>query len=440
VVNDNVGIGKAAAAFFLNLGNFRSFAFIPDELDRSWSAERGKAFGDELAAHGKSCTFYTCGKKGSAGEKALAQFLNGLEKPAAVFAAWDGRAADALHAARVARLRVPEEISVLGVDDDKLICEHTRPALSSIRTDAEGMGEEAARLLAGMIRSGRTTLRKPITRPILNIIERDSTRTPVPAAQLIRRATAFIEAEAHKDIRPEDVARGLNVSRRLLDLRFREYEHMSLSEKIIQRKIETAKRLLTESSIAVKDVFRSAGFASVTNANKIFKTATGLTPAAWRLRGANPPGGGENRRRPPFQILEEISGADERDLNALTSLLDPSAEFDAASLRQSMRDGSATVFVKRTRGRIVAAAAIARFSTPTGTHHRIEDVIVHPTLRGKGIGKKMMTHLLDHLRSRQAKSVELTSRPSRVAANALYRSLGFARRETNVYEYRFGRD
>ena len=340
VVNDNFGIGKAAAAFFLNLGSFRSFAFIPDELDRSWSAERGKAFGDELAAHGKSCTFYTGGKKGSAGEKALAQFLNGLEKPAAVFAAWDGRAADALHAARVARLRVPEEISVLGVDDDKLICEQTRPALSSIRTDAEGMGEEAARLLAGMIRSGRTTLRKPITRPILNIIERDSTRTP----------------------------------------------------------------------------------------------------AAWRLRGANPPGGGENRRRPPFQILEEISGADERDLSALTSLLDPSAEFDAASLRQSMRDGSATVFVKRTRGRIVAAAAIARFSTPTGTHHRIEDVIVHPTLRGKGIGKKMMTHLLDHLRSRQAKSVELTSRPSRVAANALYRSLGFAQRETNVYEYRFGLD
>ena len=438
VANDNNGIGKAAADFFLNLGNFRSFAFIPDELERDWSAQREKAFAGTLAAHGKSCSVFTGEKKGNRGEKALASFLDGLEKPAAVFAAWDGRAADALHAARIADLRVPEEISVLGVDDDELICEHTRPALSSIRTDAEGMGETAAKLLAETIKKGKTAVRKPVTRPILGIIERDSTRTPAPAAQLIRRANAYIEAEAHNGIHPDDVARALNVSRRLLDLRFREYEHTSLSEKITCRKIETAKRLLTESSSAVKDVFRGAGFASVTNANKLFKAATGMTPAAWRLRRAKPAEESENGRRLPFQPLAGISESDGRDLAALTALLDPQTVFDADAVRSAILCGNAEVFVKRSRGRIVAAATIARFSTPTGTHHRIEDVIVHPDLRGKGIGRKMMLHLLDHLRSRQAKSVELTSRPSRVAANALYRSLGFRQRTTNVYEFRFG--
>ena len=107
-------------------------------------------------------------------------------------------------------------------------------------------------------------------------------------------------------------------------------------------------------------------------------------------------------------------------------------------MNSAIRHGTALIFVKRQRKRIVAAATIARFSTPTGTHYRIEDVIVHPDQRGKGLGRKLMQHLLDHLRTLRAGSVELTSRPARVAANALYRALGFTPRETNVYTFRFG--
>jgi ribosomal protein S18 acetylase RimI-like enzyme len=66
--------------------------------------------------------------------------------------------------------------------------------------------------------------------------------------------------------------------------------------------------------------------------------------------------------------------------------------------------------------------------------------VVHPKLRGKGIGRKLMLYTLSKLRSLEAASVELTSRPARIAANELYRSLGFSRRKTNVYEYRFNQD
>lgn len=439
VANDNSGIGKAAAEFFMNLGNFRTFAFVPDADGRGWSTQRGEAFASELSAHGRKCRVFGNGKNRASNEDALIKFLDGLEKPAAVFAAWDGRAADVLHAARLAKLRVPEDVSVLGVDDDELICEHTHPALSSVRTDAEGMGEEAARLLSNLIRGKTGRVPRTSIRPVLGIVERASTRTPAPAAQIIRRAISFIEAEARNGIRPDDVARHLNVSRRLLDLRFREYENASLSEKITLCKIETAKRLLEESSSAIKDVFRLAGFASVTNANKLFKEETGMNPATWRERHRRGKSGEEKKKRPGgIEETVSLSAADERNLRGLVALLDPQAIFDAAAVRAAMRGGGTRIFIKRLRGRIIAAATLVGFKTPTGSHFRIEDVVVHPGQRGKGLGRKLMEHLLETLREEKAASVELTSRPSREAANRLYRSLGFQPRQTNVYEFRFG--
>ena len=138
-----------------------------------------------------------------------------------------------------------------------------------------------------------------------------------------------------------------------------------------------------------------------------------------------------------FEILTDLTEADASDLGALVELLDPSAGLDAAAVRSAIQTGTAVVIVRRRRGRIVASATIARFSSPTGTHHRIEDVIVDPQLRGRGTGRRLMEYALEHLRKTGASSVELTSRPSRIAANALYRSLGFKPRRTNVYEYRF---
>ena len=440
VVNDNEGIGKAAAGFFLRLGDFRTLAFVPDAAGRAWSALRGKAFAETLAAAGKPCRSYLPKKNGKPDEETLAVFLSKLEKPAAVFAAWDGRAADVLHAARIANLKVPDDIAVLGTDDDALICEHTHPPLSSVRPDSEGMGEDAAKLLAGLISGNVRRKSATVSRPVIGIVERESTRPPAPASQLIHRALAFIDAEACNGIRPGDVARHLKVSRRLLDLRFRQYETVSIAEKITSSRIEHAKRLLAETETPVKDAFRRAGFANVANANKLFKDATGMAPTAWRAEHVQSGGGADGPGRPPFEILADLPEQDAADLRELVAKLDPSALFDAGEVRSAVKSRNLRLIVHRRRGRIAAAACIAGFRTPTGTHYRIEDVVVHPKFRGKGIGRRIMLFALDTLRSLGAAGVELTSRPARVAANKLYRSLGFARRETNVYEYRFDRD
>ena len=98
--------------------------------------------------------------------------------------------------------------------------------------------------------------------------------------------------------------------------------------------------------------------------------------------------------------------------------------------------GTTSVFVLRRRSRIVASATAVRFSTPTGSHCRIENVVVDERMRGRGLGREIMEKTLDALRAMNVSHIELTSHPSRVAARALYRSLGFKPRKTGVFELR----
>ena len=279
VMNDNEGIGRAAAQHFLCLGGFRSFAYVPDVLSRSWSKLRGDAFAAALNKAGKNCETFN---SDSGGTTALSRFLSGLPRPAAVLAAWDGRAADVIRAAHLARLNIPGDIAILGVDDDDLICEHTIPPLSSVKTDAEGMGEAAAQIMLDMLGKRRKYGSKCVRCPIIGITERHTTKPPAPAAFMINRALAFIKAEATNGIRPSDVAKFLKVSRRLLDLRFRQFESKSVAKTIAQERLTAAMRLLAETDFPVKSIFRQSGFGNISHATKFFKRATGVSPEAWR--------------------------------------------------------------------------------------------------------------------------------------------------------------
>ena len=154
-----------------------------------------------------------------------------------------------------------------------------------------------------------------------------------------------------------------------------------------------------------------------------------LRPGARRGKQCN--GDGEDYA---FRRLDRISRADAETLGRLALQLSPSARFDAGALRRSIRQGSTNVFVLRLGGRIAASATAVQFSTPTGAHCRIEDVVVDERMRGRGLGRTVMRKTLDTLRAMKVAHVELTSRPSRVAAKALYRSLGFSPRDTGVFE------
>jgi ribosomal protein S18 acetylase RimI-like enzyme len=107
----------------------------------------------------------------------------------------------------------------------------------------------------------------------------------------------------------------------------------------------------------------------------------------------------------------------------------------ASELAEMISSPSTVVFIARVDGAIVGSLTLAVFRIPTGVRAWIEDVVVDGSARGHGVGEALNKAALDEARSRGAVTVDLTSRPSREAANRLYQRLGFVARETNVYRY-----
>jgi ribosomal protein S18 acetylase RimI-like enzyme len=123
-------------------------------------------------------------------------------------------------------------------------------------------------------------------------------------------------------------------------------------------------------------------------------------------------------------------------LNALLPQLSSSAPpLDAADVESMTRSDAATLFVAYDEGRLVGTLTLVIFAIPTGQRAWIEDVVVDEDARGLGIGEQLTLAAIEEARQRGVRTLDLTSRPSRKAANALYRKLGFERRETNVYRF-----
>lgn len=133
-------------------------------------------------------------------------------------------------------------------------------------------------------------------------------------------------------------------------------------------------------------------------------------------------------------VDDELIDAFERLIPQLSSSSPPPSHDHLTALVSSE---DTVLFVARVDGRILASLTLAFYRIPTGTKAWIEDVVVDSDARGRGVGELLNRAALDEARARGAKDVSLTSRPSREAANRLYRRIGFAPRETNVYRYTF---
>ena len=107
----------------------------------------------------------------------------------------------------------------------------------------------------------------------------------------------------------------------------------------------------------------------------------------------------------------------------------------SSELQEIVSSDSSVLFVARVDGKIVGSLTLATFRIPTGLRAWIEDVVVDSSARGHGVGEALNQAALAEARARGAVTVDLTSRPSREAANRLYQKLGFVQRETNVYRF-----
>lgn len=283
VNTDTVSVGQTAAAFLVGHGTYRSYGYVADSCNRSWSVLRGKAYAEAIAKRGFSCAFYRPATLEKDDFAELCAWLKGLTKPAALFVAFDDRAVTVLEACRMLDYRVPEDIAILGVDDDELVDEHTDPPLSSIHPDHERQGFLAAERLHALL-SGRTNVERQTFVPIQKVSLRGTTSATADAGTLVQKALAFIDANFDKGIDPTAVANELRISRRLLDLRFHDVVGTTVTQTIRARQLDEVRRRLTHTSDSIEKISFDCGFANSTYLKELFKKRFNSTMSRYRHR------------------------------------------------------------------------------------------------------------------------------------------------------------
>ncbi len=284
---DDEGLGRLAARHLLSVGNFRAFVFVPSPDDTRWSLRRETGYRAALAAAGHDCMVLPSARLlREESETPLQDWLLKLPRPFALFAANDFLATRVLTACRTTKIDVPHQAAVLGADDDEIFCSHATPRLSSIRFVTERQGEIVARELEKMMNGRpRGACILPWTHHAL--VPRESTAPIAPAAQLIRRALALIDRQATRGLGVNELAHELGVSRRLLELRFSQFERRTAAEALDDRRFEELVRRLEETDEPIARIAASCGFRDLSSLTRRFRKRYGKTMRDWRTDALN---------------------------------------------------------------------------------------------------------------------------------------------------------
>ena len=277
--------GRLAAEYFLDRG-FGTFAFCG--VAEQFSRERLGGFAACLAEHRHAVHEYprqrSRGQGWWAGEHGhLARWLATLPKPVAVFAATDDVGRRVLAACQWRCLRVPDQVAVLGVDNDELLCELCTPPLSSIALDTDKAGFEAAAALEALM-AGREPSQRSIVVEPLCAITRQSTDVLAVEDHDVALAIRYIREHAHERIGVRDVVRHVPASRRSLECRFKRLRGRTLHDELLHARVERAKHLLATSQLSMPQVAKASGFSSADYMRYVFRRTEGLPPLSYRKR------------------------------------------------------------------------------------------------------------------------------------------------------------
>lgn len=284
---DSQMAGRMAADHLLQRG-FRQFAFVGAWGDPPWSTRREEGFGQRLDEAGLPLHVFPLpsgpqNRRWGREQAILGDWLRQLPKPLGVLACDDDRGRQVLEACRAASLQVPEDVAVLGVDNDELLCELSDPPLSSVSLNAEQAGYEAAAMLDHLMAGGTCEERRILVEPT-HVVARRSTDVLAMDDREVARALRFIHDNSVRPIGVADVVRHVHCSRRTLELRFHQTLGRSVNHEIQQSRLERAKRLLAETNLPVARVAIAAGFSSSNYLIRLFHRRVGLSPTAYRDR------------------------------------------------------------------------------------------------------------------------------------------------------------
>jgi LacI family transcriptional regulator len=285
VRTDVMAEGGMAVDHFLNCG-LRHFAFF-SYGEAWWIKVHREAYCKVLEQRGCQCHCYQPPTSDRSmpvwTEKqrpGLIKWIGSLPRPIGIFTPGDPHSLRLLDLCRELDIAVPEEIAILGLCNDSVICETVRPTLSSIDVDARRVGFEAAGLLDRMM-SGKPA-KDIIYVPPSHVVVRQSTDLMAIEDSDVAHAVRFIRQFACKAIDVSHVVEDVGLSRRALERRFRQSLGRSPKEEIMRIRIDHAKMLMAQTDQTSESIARKSGFSSLEYFTKVFRQKVGMKPQAYR--------------------------------------------------------------------------------------------------------------------------------------------------------------
>lgn len=289
IIGDTWATSRMAAEHLLELG-FRRFAYC-GYAGIYWSEERFRRFQERVNEQGFAVSLYEVSsyKEGQSGDadrskgkqESLTEWLGCLAKPVGVFVCNDDLAKEVSKACQIARIEVPTEVAILGVDNDEMVCGLANPPLSSIVQSFEQAGYDAAAILDRLMAGKEATCQDVVIEPV-RVVQRQSTNSLAVDDAVVREGLRFIRQHAKHPIQVQDVVEAVTVSRSFLNQRFRKALGRSVHKEIRRVRSERIAQMLAETTRTISEIAQSLDFAGPDHIARYFHQEKGMSPRMYR--------------------------------------------------------------------------------------------------------------------------------------------------------------
>ncbi len=288
-------VGRAGANHLRDCG-FKHFGFV-EYFEHAWSTDRRAGFVELLSEYGLTCDVYPIAypQSGSGGPEAweaqqhsLREWIARLPKPVGVMCSTDLLAQQFLEACLRSGISVPEQIAVIGADNDEPICRVCYPPLSSVIINDDQRGYMAASVLDQMM-SGKPAPTETVWVEPVGVASRASTDILAVDDEAVATALRFIRDHGCDEIGVDDIVRRVPISRSVLERRFRKVVGRSINNEVLRVRLNKAVQLLCETDLELKVIAMKAGFGSTSYMSAVFRERLDRTPGSYRGgRGRGP--------------------------------------------------------------------------------------------------------------------------------------------------------
>lgn len=284
---DSEAVGQMAAEYLANLG-LRYFAYYGSSRV-SFSQKRESGFRKHLESlghpvanlHADFLPYPPFQQDWNRMDRQTERWLQRLPKPVGILASNDIPARTLCEICRNRGLRVPDDVAILGVDNDVSECRMSFPALSSVEIPAEAIGRKATEVLEGLLLgTSQDVIRHRL--PPIGVMPRSSTDRFSSESDAIQRALHYIDQTVEQGIEVSDVCRQVGHSRRSLERHFQKVLKTTIYQQIQKARVNRAKRLLMETELSISEIAERVGFGNLRRLDRVFGQFENCAPSAFR--------------------------------------------------------------------------------------------------------------------------------------------------------------